>query len=339
MKKINFVLLSGVCIVALSSCSWISDWPPSGSKRAAAPAPAMAPQVTLMQTADATWIEPAAGGDAVATMVPTPSKATQDRMNELEQQMAQMRSDMSMMMPALTRLAEVQGDLQALLSSQIQPAAGNASGAGDMPNTASQVVNNRYEQPKVATASPTSVVAPQSSAGMNAAAIAAQRQAAMQKIEMASADASQYGYDEMDMDDESHMGESTATAAPSATPQPVYRQPVATTSGGKITSIRFGEHPDKTRIVMDVTDDIAFDYDVDNNEQILVLELGGDWSGIAQRSVSDSAMISSYSASPDGRGGTRMALQLKKAGQVSWAQHIPPADGKGHRVVIDISGL
>ena len=331
MKKINLVLLSGVCVLALSSCSWLSDWPPSGSKRAAAPAPASAPQATVMQTADATWIEPAAGDEAVATMVPAQTgndKGLQDRINDLEQQMAQMRNDMSMMMPALTRLAEVQGDLQALLSSQIQPAAGDARGT----------VNNIYDRapstqntPRSATTSPTSVIAPQSNAGMNAAAMAAQRKAAAETTEMAAADSGDdYGYDE-GMDD-------FVETAPAATQQSSV-QPVRATAGGKITSIRFGEHPDKTRIVMDISDEMGFDYDIDNSERILVLELGGDWSGVAQRSVSGSDMIAAYSASPDGQGGTRMAIQLKKPGQISWAQYIPPSEGKGHRVVIDVTGL
>jgi hypothetical protein len=324
MNKINLVLLSGVCVLTLSSCSWLSDWPPNGSSRAAAPAPA--PQTKVMQTADSTWIAPQEGQAPVEHMVPKQSGGNVDmqkKMDALEQQMAQMRTDMSMMMPALTRLAEVQGDLQALLSSQIQPAAGDASGA----------VENMYEQQQrrpqpVATSQPTSMVAPQSS---ETAMLRQQKEAELRAQLAARSGAS--------TQPTPVSAPSTAAAPVGVTPQQRNTIPVTPSSGAQITSIRFGEHPDKTRIVLDVSEEVAFDYDVDNGEQIVILELDGDWSGIAQRNVSDSAMVSAYSASPDGQGGTRMALQLKQPGQISWAQYIPPSAGKGHRVVIDVAGI
>lgn len=282
MKKLNLALLSGVCVLTLSSCSWLSDWPPSGTKRAEAPAP----QAKVIQTADATYMDTQnTGQKPVEHMVPQNAGAgdMQDRLADLEDQMEQMRSDMSMMMPALTRLAEVQGDLQALLSSQIQPAAGGAP-------------QNIYDRAPVEPSpqKQNASVTPQAEA----------QPAAMQ---------------------------SQQRAAPASAG--------AGAGAGQIEAVRFGEHPDKTRIVLDVSDEIAFDYDIDNGEQILMLELGGDWSGVEQRNVSGSDMISAYSAMPDGQGGTRMAVQLKKQGQISWAQYIPPAAGKGHRIVLDVTGI
>lgn len=302
MKKLNLALLSGVCVLTLSSCSWLSDWPQSGSQRASAPAPA--PQARIVQTADATYMDSSAEQQPVERMVPeNPANAAmQDRIADLEAQMAQMRNDMSMMMPALTRLAEVQGDLQALLSSQIQPAAGGMPQNiyDRAPAEPSPQKQNASVTPQENTRAPQgNALAPQKTA--------VAPQAAAQK------------------------------AAPP--PQSNTDTVPASTGGNEIKAVRFGEHPDKTRIVLDVSDKIAFDYDIDNGEQILMLELGADWGGDEQHNVSGSDMVSAYSAMPDGQGGTRVAIQLKKAGQISWAQYIPPAAGKNHRIVLDVTSM
>lgn len=336
MKKLNLVLLSGVCALTLSSCSWLSEWPPSGEQRAMAPAPAEAPQSRLMQTADATWIEPAAG-DPVAHNISadgTTSKAVQDRLNALEAKIAKMQSDMSMMMPALTRLAEVQGDLQALLSSQIQPAAGNAREAVDNMYGGGA----SYNAAAVAAQGQSGGIAPQSTAqknmpsnGQYALQMAAQRQSEQGGNTQVAAAKADQGYDD------------NMSAAVAATPAPQTMQQggvtQAATTGGEIMDVRFGEHPDKTRIVLDVNKKVAFDYDVDNTENILILDLGGRWDGVQRRAVSGSDIIAAYTTTPDGQGGTHMAIQLKQAGKVSWAQYIPPSGSKGHRIVIDVAGL
>ncbi len=270
---------SALCLLLLNGCSWLGDWSYGGSEKAQRPEP----QVKLMQTADSTWIDPQPGTAPIEHTLPASAgnAGAQARLVQLEQQVAEMRNDMSMMMPALTRLASVQTDLQAVLVGQIQPAAG-----------ASLPAQNPYQP---GTGRPTPIA----------------------------------------------KSPHQAAARPAAAPPPAT--PVAysqSSNGPLIKQVRFGEHPDKTRIVLDMSAETTFKYDLDNGEKILMIELPqAGWKGQPESSTRNSALISSYSLMPDGQGGTRIIMQLRQDVQVRWAQAIPAAAGKDPRVVIDITGL
>ncbi|MBU0800911.1 MAG: AMIN domain-containing protein, partial [Alphaproteobacteria bacterium] len=144
---------------------------------------------------------------------------------------------------------------------------------------------------------------------------------------------------------------------PQAAPMPLYNQqpsaasanaaayippaqPVSMASGPGIGHIRFGENKDKTRIVLDAAQQVTFTQDIDNNEQILMVRLPGSaWNTAAQQQVTDSPLVAAYTATPDGAGGTTLAIQLKRPAQVAMAQSLPPGGSKGHRVVIDLAPL
>lgn len=122
----NLLLLSaGLCALGLSGCSWVKEWPPREGQvrhnQAAAPTP---PQARLMQTADATWLAPAAQPETpVAHMVPAHGEeaSTINRVRELEAEIAQLRNDMSMMLPAMTKMAETQSAMRDTLSAVVSP--------------------------------------------------------------------------------------------------------------------------------------------------------------------------------------------------------------------------
>src|SRR5690606_3847043 len=104
--RIRGIVLAGLCGAALAGCTWLNDWPPADAPRvttkSAAPPP---PQTRLMQTADATWLAPEPAQAPVAHMVPAHGERadTLTRINELENELAGLRNDMSMMLPAMTQ--------------------------------------------------------------------------------------------------------------------------------------------------------------------------------------------------------------------------------------------
>jgi hypothetical protein len=267
-------------------------------QQGAAPTP---PQAKLMQTADATWLSPVAAPQApVERMVPANGEeaSTINRVRQLEEEIARLRNEMSMMLPAMTKLAETQGALRDVLATtqtaaqaaQVAPAAGPAAG----------YAAGYYEtEPASPAALPPPVL----------------------------------------------YSQAAAAPAPLAPPPPAAA-PVAVPAayapaGPGIGAIRFGQNNGRTRVVLDAPYPPDFSYALDESARVLTVSLpGSGWAAAAADAVAGSPLVASYSAAPDGQGGTTLTLQLRAAAQVAMAQSLPPAaPGKGHRVVLDIAPL
>lgn len=124
----------------------------------------------------------------------------------------------------------------------------------------------------------------------------------------------------------------TPVATPPATPPPA-----AATSGTRVTALRVGEHPGKTRLVFDMTGASSYRYDLDNAENLLVLELAGaGWAAAATQNFAKSPLLQSYSTQAMDGGGTRVILQLKRAAGVAYEAALKPEGGNGNRLVIDL---
>lgn len=127
------------------------------------------------------------------------------------------------------------------------------------------------------------------------------------------------------------------TPIPSAAAAPVS---VALQAGAlQASGLRLGDHPGKTRIVIDMNGTPAYKHDLDNAEKIFVIELPNTtWTGPANKSFS-SPLIQSYTVQPmDNNGGTRIVLVLKKTAAVSYQDTLKPAsDSPHHRLVIDLT--
>lgn len=133
-------------------------------------------------------------------------------------------------------------------------------------------------------------------------------------------------------------------AAPIPIAMPTPHNPpsaaIPSSSGVSVQQVRFGEHPGKTRLVLDLSADSAFKYDIDNDEHLLMVDLPATaWTTTAQQIVESSPLVASYNAVSDGKGGTRLAVQLKQAAQVGWAQSIASPEMGGSRIVIDVMPL
>lgn len=126
---------------------------------------------------------------------------------------------------------------------------------------------------------------------------------------------------------------------PAAAPVSIAPTPASTSATGRLSQVRLGEHPGKTRIVFDVSNNVAYKQSIDNAEKILTVELPGlAWLGAAQTPVAGSPRIASYALLPDGQGGTRAAFQLKGQAILCMAQYIPASGANSARIVIDLSG-
>ena len=143
-----------------------------------------------------------------------------------------------------------------------------------------------------------------------------------------------------------------AMQAPTAMPLPP-KAPMAIThanrgsiiSGGKqmggggvtVLRLRTGEHPDKTRIVLDVNGPPSYRYDLDNAEGLLVIDLpNANWQGKQSEIFKKSPTISSFNVHSMNGSGQRVVMQLKKSTTVKYESVYKPNGKSFYRIVIDL---
>lgn len=124
-----------------------------------------------------------------------------------------------------------------------------------------------------------------------------------------------------------------AESAPSA---PVTTKP----DSHKLTvrNMRVGEkNGGVTRIVLDTNSPARLNYDLDNNEKILVIEVpDAGWAAQKSASLTQSPLVASYKAESD-KTGSRLVLQLKKEATVLSTARLAAGKGSGDRVYLDIA--
>lgn len=126
---------------------------------------------------------------------------------------------------------------------------------------------------------------------------------------------------------------------------PTTKAPVAPAAPNvlNVTTLRVGEHPGKTRIVLDITGGkggkIIHSVDLDNGEKILVIEIpSAAWSAPATRSFAGAPLIASYKADQNASGGTLLIFQLKAPAKIVYQGQMAGADSShGGRIIIDLA--
>lgn len=294
--------LCGVaCVALLGGCNWVKRWPGSTSGQTLTPEP----QAKVMQTADATWMEPTDKSQAISHMVPEPSQGNKDamkRLENLERQVSRMQNDMNTMMPVLSRLVAVQTDLQAMLTRLEVNSAAAASANGAAPAPAS-----------VATATTAVPVTPELPAP------------AVMPTPMAATQAPQPVVQP--------PAQAIATATAGA-PVPAAVPPAVT-----LNAVRVGEHSGKTRLVIDGSDKLPFSPFIDSASNTLIVDVPGTgWQGVAgEQLVPKSPLLSSWRSEPDGQGGTRIVAQLRKPSKIVLAESLAPANGQPGKIIVDLA--
>lgn len=107
----------------------------------------------------------------------------------------------------------------------------------------------------------------------------------------------------------------------------------------EIYDMRIGEHPGKTRIVLDLNAAANFTADIDNNEELLTIAIdGAKWTTQTDRTITTSPLIASYHADNIGNEkGIILAVQLKKEARIAYKDSLKALSGNGRRIVIDLT--
>jgi hypothetical protein len=135
---------------------------------------------------------------------------------------------------------------------------------------------------------------------------------------------------------------SVVAPAPSrnVTPKTYQRKSAPPASGGAtVYDLRTGEHPGKTRIVLDINTKAGYSVDIDNNENIMIVDLPNTaWTAPTSKTLPKSSVISSYSVESSGSGHL-LIMQLKQDARLVYEKMLPANGGSGQRLVLDVSAL
>jgi hypothetical protein len=111
--------------------------------------------------------------------------------------------------------------------------------------------------------------------------------------------------------------------------------PVTNTGGAAVSNIRIGEHPDRIRIVFDVTAPTNYTADLDNTENLLVIDLpGAAWNAAVTQNF-NLPILKSYKADA-ANGGNIVVMQLSGPTEILAQSKMPAVAGGGQRIVIDL---
>lgn len=370
-------LLTGVCIGLLSGCSWLEDWSwPGRDDKQTASLQAVPPAATnskVVEAAGGTWIQENAQQVTTVPAHQRPMGLSIDedaaqRIAQLEAEVENLRNELRTMMPAVAKLAAAQGSLHDAIA-HIEPAAGATKPtpltAGDAPlsvadantgavtETGAEKTTGRKISAAVQVPALEGVKANGGIVSDDVARhdIRAEEKAASdEKASVTSSAHDIAWYEEQEKkrraaEASAHRVAKVEPAATSSAALPIQTSlPSPNVENGSadtfVRNIRFGEHQDKTRLVLDTNDQVAFSYDVDNKEQLLVIDLPQTgWRGSEAMDIANSPLVSSYSVVSDGKGGHQLVMQLKQPSQVLWAQALLPGGPQGHRIVIDLAPI
>lgn len=106
-----------------------------------------------------------------------------------------------------------------------------------------------------------------------------------------------------------------------------------------VLGVRLGEHPQKTRMVIDWSQLGEVRTDLDNTEKLLVVTLSKtEWDGKTLVSGLSSPLVSGWSVQ-DEAGAKTLVVQLKKSVKLGSVSKLKAENGKPARVVLDLTAL
>lgn len=113
---------------------------------------------------------------------------------------------------------------------------------------------------------------------------------------------------------------------------------VAPAAGGaSVIDVRTGDHPDRTRVVLDLSGPSRFEYVMDEEKNMLVIELpDARWEAGERRVFSDHPLLMAYLARPAPSGGTLLAIKMKRKAKLIFKTVYEPNQSRGHRIVFDV---
>lgn len=136
------------------------------------------------------------------------------------------------------------------------------------------------------------------------------------------------------------LGSVAATKpAPAASKQAVANKPAPNSSDGStvVKGIRTGQHPGKTRLVLDLTGQSKYRADIDNEENLLLIELSDAGWAAASQKMMNHPLIKGYTTQASSNGGTILALELSKPAKILGSSALKPNSQYGHRIYLDLA--
>lgn len=123
-----------------------------------------------------------------------------------------------------------------------------------------------------------------------------------------------------------------------AEPKKAEAKPVSQIAGQKVVEdLRIGEKAEFSRLVLDLGQSVKVNYDIDNDEKILVIDIPGfAWKAAKTKTFPKSMLIASYQAESDDKG-SRLVVQLKQPAKIANYSNIEAIGGKLPRAVLDVA--
>jgi len=333
-----------LCALLLSSCGESSPSGYGGKPESSVSSPTLEPLTAPPNSKDAPPAPGTTGAPKTADGLPAlqakglntnlfSEKMSSEtaRLDRLENAVQELRNDFDNMAPAIVRLVAIEGDIQSLVK-QLDVLTGKTP-AGSL-NDVPPIDESTLDQP-AAPADAQAPVPPVDTAAPAAAETMPPVPAAPQPlIPTQPAPAQEPAVTPAP----SSAATTTPAAAEAAKPASPTPEAAATSQGVAVMDIRVGEHPDKTRVVLDVRGKSSFTTDLDNQEKILVIEIPeAGWNAKPQMTFADSPTIASYSVQKSGDHGTRLVITLKKSAVISYKGTMDNDTKTGQKLVIDIA--
>lgn len=137
-----------------------------------------------------------------------------------------------------------------------------------------------------------------------------------------------------------HQSQDLPTAPPKPVPEPVAGPTVGAKPKGPlpiVMSARIGEHDDRTRLVIELSDPVNLRaFALANPDRVVIDMPEVAWRLGAPPKPSGFGAVKSYRYGQFRAGNSRMVIDLNQPVSVSDALVIPPSSGFGYRVVIDL---
>ena len=362
MRQSSGLILTSIFAVTLTGCAWVKDWPPgTGGEPTSydeyyyedASYGARPEESKIVKTSEGTWLQPSNVVSSMDAAQKTGMKSAEmARIEKLETEFMKLRNDVEAIMPALRNMVQAQEDLrqaveqiserdrlqqQAIAAQQQHYAQAPAKmpvheTANAVPAPASAQTQAQAQAQK----NPHSNAIPLPERGKSGP-IPLERERGPMPLNRPELQNRQPQPQLSQMQGAQMQG--TAQARQQAEQQALQPAPasyVKTTA--VISQIRFGEHKDKTRMVLDMTGQNTFQYDLDNSASTLRIYMPKTvWNTKQQMWLQNSPLISSYKAMNTDDGGAQLVLTLKRNVRVLMAETLPPAHGKGPRLVLDLT--
>jgi len=107
-------------------------------------------------------------------------------------------------------------------------------------------------------------------------------------------------------------------------------------SQSTVTNLRVGQHPGKTRIVLDLSGKTSFQTRLENGNKVLVVSLpSAVWGTDASAKSADQSLFAGYTANEKGSGSV-LKIALSAPSKLVYKQALKPSGDFGNRIVLDI---